>query len=76
MRTFFYSLRRYESVHLVVFDLGFDDRTRKLISEWPDTEVRVFDFESYPEHFNMAFMAGQYAWYALPAPLATRAFIG
>lgn len=38
------------------------EEDREELPLWPGFEYRLFNFSAYPAHFDMAVLAGQYAW--------------
>ena len=47
----------------IVYDLGLTDAQREALSaEFPEREVRRFDFSKYPSYFDIRVNAGEYAW--------------
>jgi hypothetical protein len=61
---FLASVRRHEpKLRTVAFDFGLTDAERQhLSSEFPDVDLRRFDFSAYPDYFNIKVKAGEYAW--------------
>jgi hypothetical protein len=48
---------------VVVFDLGLRTEEHDLLSRhFPRAQLRLFDYSSYPDYFNIKVQAGQYAW--------------
>lgn len=61
---FLASLFSYEpEIKVIVFDLGLADSARQYLKEtFPKAEMRLFDYSRYPDYFNIAVNAGEYAW--------------
>lgn len=58
------SLNIYEaSTKIIIFDLGITVDEREIIkNNFPDFELRKFDYSKYPSYFNIKENAGEYAW--------------
>lgn len=49
--------------YIVAYDLGLTKQQRFYINrDFPEIELKTFDFSKYPPHFNLAINAGSYAW--------------
>jgi len=61
---FLASARAHEgATKRMVYDLGLShDKRRRLKIEYPDVELRAFDYSRYPAHVDIKDNAGQYAW--------------
>lgn len=50
----------------ICYDLGMTNRQRTqvdtLLSQFPRSDLRKFQFDNFPPHFDMSEAAGQYAW--------------
>jgi hypothetical protein len=58
------SLMIYESnTKIIVYDLGLQEGERKYINaNFTNTDLRVFNFDKYPDYFNIHKDNGKYAW--------------
>jgi hypothetical protein len=58
------SVARWEpGLRCIVYDLGLTGPQRtELSAEFPDREVRRFEYAGYPAYFDIRIEAGQYAW--------------
>jgi hypothetical protein len=61
---FLSSLRdQHDPFTVLVYDLGLEPAEHKQLAEkYPQSQLRMFDYSSYPEYFNIKVQAGQYAW--------------
>ena len=58
------SLVTYEgNTKIIIFDLGITTQEREIIkNDFPNFELRKFDYSKYPSYFNIKENAGEYAW--------------
>lgn len=48
---------------VIVFDLGITtSESEKMKNDFPDFELRTFEYSRYPSYFNIKENAGEYAW--------------
>ena len=59
------SFLSHSKCRLIIYDIGLEkNQVEKLIKEYPDIELRIFDFKKYPEFISQYFdgKLGNYAW--------------
>tara|TARA_B110001450_G_C17525978_1_gene442593 strand:+ start:93 stop:860 length:768 start_codon:yes stop_codon:yes gene_type:complete len=58
------SLSHHEKeTKIIVFDLGLSkEESEKTTNNFPNIELRKFDYSKYPSYFNIKINAGEYAW--------------
>jgi hypothetical protein len=61
---FFNSLYQHESnIKTIYYDFGISEEQRKLIANnFPCVIIKKFDFDRYPDYFDIKKNAGEYAW--------------
>lgn len=63
-----YQLLESLSIHekntkIIIFDLGITSKESEIIkNNFPNFELRKFDYSKYPSYFNIKENAGEYAW--------------
>lgn len=58
------SIKKFEGdIKVAIWDLGLTkNEISKINSTYFNYEVKKFEFDKYPEHFNLKVNAGEYAW--------------
>lgn len=57
------SIRKYENADVIVWDLGLTHtENAELLKRFPHIKYFKFDYSKYPDYFNIAVNAGEYAW--------------
>ena len=52
-----------KNTKVLVFDLGITNKEREIIKDdFPNYELRKFDYSKHPSYFNIKENAGEYAW--------------
>jgi hypothetical protein len=50
-------------INVIVFDLGLMESERLHLDDtFPRAELRLFNYQQYPDYFNIKVNAGEYAW--------------
>jgi hypothetical protein len=57
------SIQRYETDLIILYDLGLDPEELNRLSELSNISVRKFNFQQYPDHFDLSkYPYGSFAW--------------
>ena len=52
-----------DAIDIHIWDFGLDVGSRGILeTRFPSVKMHTFDFSKYPEYFNIAIAAGEYAW--------------